>query len=183
MQLFEEGYGIPAHSYGTGTDSCVLDAQNFIERTSLIQAMALSGASIIGGAGQLEVAKTISPIQLIIDNDTFLMIKKLRQGFEINDDLFGYEELMDIKDGESFITTQHTLKYFRDTLRPEVFNRDTKAVWENKGSRDTTALANEVLERFRKEYLPVKVPDKILTAMDEVVQAADNTLAKNTRRW
>lgn len=178
MQLFEEGYGIPAHSYGTGTDSCILDSQNFIERTSLTHMMALCGASVLGGAGQLDVAKTISPIQLIIDNDIFEMTRRLKKGFVINDDTLGYKELMEIAEGESFITLDHTFRHFKDTVRLKTFNRDSKTVWENKGAKDSIAMAKEVFEQFKKEFVPREVAKEVLAAMDEVVIKADKKLVK-----
>jgi len=178
VQIFQDGYGIPAHSYGTGTDSNDLDSQNFIERTSLTQMMALSGASILGGAGQLEVAKTISPIQLIIDNDIFGMARKLVKGFEINDETLGYQELMDISHGQSFITLDHTFKYFKDAYRPETFNRDSKTVWETKGAKDTIAKAKEIFDALTKEYEHVSVVAEKLNAMDEILNKADKVLVK-----
>ena len=93
MQVFEQGYHIPCHSYGTGSDSMMLDGQNMIERTSLIHAMAFSDASILGGAGQLETAKTISPLQLVIDNEIFGIAKRLRSGLAVTDETLDFEEL------------------------------------------------------------------------------------------
>ena len=95
MDLFERGYNIRAHSYGTGTDSLCLDAQNFIERTSLIHAMAMSNASVLGGMGQLETAKTISPVQLIIDNEIMGIAQRLRAGLDVNDETIDWDELIE----------------------------------------------------------------------------------------
>ena len=178
VQIFQDGYGIPAHSYGTGTDSCILDSQNFIERTSLAEMMALSGAAILGGAGQLEVAKTISPIQLIIDNDIFGMAKKLVKGFEINDETLGYQELMDISHSQSFITLDHTFRHFKDAYRPETFNRDSKTVWESKGAKDTIARAKEIFGNIKKEYKPFSIAEDKLSAINEVLEKADKILVK-----
>lgn len=125
MQLFREGYGIPAHSYGTGTDSALLDAQNMIERTSLIHMMALSDADILGGAGQLDTARVNSPIQLIVDDAIFGIAQRLRRGLEIDDELLDWDELTgdpgDIADG--FIITEHTLRHYAEPTRTELFNR------------------------------------------------------------
>ena len=124
MQLFREGYNIPAHSYGTGTDSAIFDAQNMIERTSLIHMMAMSDADVLGGAGQLDTARTNSPIQLIIDNEIFGIAQRLRKGMNVDDELFDWEELTgdpeEIEDG--FIITDHTLRHYMDATRSELFN-------------------------------------------------------------
>ncbi len=121
MQVFEQGYGIPCHSYGTGTDSMQLDGQNMIERTSLIHMMAMSDASVLGGAGQLETAKTISPLQLIIDNEIFGIARRLRQGLEITDETLDFEELLEGDDEDGYLMSEHTMDHFREIHRPELF--------------------------------------------------------------
>lgn len=121
MQLFEQGYDIRCHSYGTGTDSMILDGQNMIERTSLIHMMAMSDASVLGGAGQLETAKTINPLQLIIDNEIFGIAKRLRRGLEINDDTLDFEELLAGNDENGYLTSVHTLTHYEGIHRPQLF--------------------------------------------------------------
>lgn len=121
MQAFEQGYGIPCHSYGTGTDSMLLDAQNMIERTSLIHMMAMSDASVLGGAGQMETAKTISPLALITDNEIFGIAKRLRSGLVIDDEALDFEELLEGNDGDGYLMSEHTLDHFHDMHRPELF--------------------------------------------------------------
>lgn len=121
MQVFEQGYGIPCHSYGTGTDSMQLDGQNMIERTSLIHMMAMSDASVLGGAGQLETAKTISPLQLIIDNEIFGIARRLRRGLAITDETLNFEELLAGDDEDGYLMSEHTMEHFREIHRPALF--------------------------------------------------------------
>ena len=148
MELFERGYNIRAHSYGTGTDSVVLDEQNFIERTNLIDAMAMSEASVLGGAGQLETAKTISPLQLIIDNEIFGIARRIRRGLDVNDETLDWDELIagaDREPGFSFLTSEHTFRHFTEPHRPDMFNRDSPVNWEMNGSK---TLLDKALEKF-----------------------------------
>lgn len=176
MQLFEEGYNIPAHSYGTGTDSFLLDGQCLTERTSLTHMLALAGASVLGGAGQLEVAKTISPLQLIIDNDIFAMTKKLLAGLEINDELLAWDEIMALTGKESFVDMDHTFEHFRDSLRLPTFNRDSRPNWEKAGSKDMLARAKDVYQTIKEKYEPITVPAEVLRHMDEIIKQADQQL-------
>ncbi len=150
MELFERGYNIRAHSYGTGTDSIILDAQNFIERTNLTDAMAMSEASVLGGAGQLETAKTISPIQLIIDNEIFGIAKRIRRGLAVNDETIDWDEIIsgiDRDPGFSFLMSEHTMRHFAEPHRPDMFNRDGVTNWQRGGSKD---LLDKALEKFQK---------------------------------
>ncbi|KNZ43613.1 trimethylamine methyltransferase family protein [Acetobacterium bakii] len=148
MELFENGYNIRAHSYGTGTDSMEMDAQNFIERTNLTDSMAMSAASILGGAGQLETAKTISPLQLIIDNEIFGIAQRLRRGLDVNIETIDSEEIFACLDKDptfSYLMSPHTNRHFMEPHRPDMFNRDGAVNWETDGCK---SLTDKALEKF-----------------------------------
>lgn len=121
MQVFEQYYNIRCHSYGTGSDSDKMDGQNMIERTSLIQAMALSDASVLGGAGQLDTAKTISPLQLILDNEIFEIAKRLRGGLDVTDETLDFEEILAGNDADGYLRSKHTRKHCRKLHRSKLF--------------------------------------------------------------
>ena len=151
MDIFQRGYGVPAHSYGTGTDSLTLDGQNFIERTSLIHAMAMSNASVLGGAGQLETAKTISPVQLIIDNEIFGIAQRLRTGLDVDDETIDWDELIagiDADPAFSFLMSEHTFRHYEEPHRPDMFNRDGVVRWERDGSKTLTQKAEEKFHKI-----------------------------------
>lgn len=146
MELFENGYGIPAHTYGTGTDSLSLDAQNFIERTNLTDELALSAATVLGGAGQLETAKTISPVQLIIDNEIFAIARRERRGLAVDDETIDWDELiagLDKDPSFTYLMSEHTMRHFTEPHRPDMFNRDGRVQWERGGKKDLVAKAEE----------------------------------------
>ena len=135
MQFFEEGYHIPAHTYATGTDSLTLDGQNLIERTSLAHMLALSGGSVLGGAGQIETAKTNCPLTLITDDEIFGIARRLRQGLVVDDETLDTEELFgdpaDLEDG--FIMTEHTMRHYKEFTRPALFSRVGVSTWRENG--------------------------------------------------
>lgn len=176
MQLFEQGYGIPAHSYGTGTDSLVIDEQNLAERAALIQMMAMSDASVLGGAGQLETAKTISPIQLIMDDELFGIAKELRFGLEMNDETIDYEELLQGEDGSGFLMSMHTFGHYMDIYRPELFNRDG---YQENLPNGTKTFLEKTMERYHKitseTVKPVLSPE-ILEEIHEIAVRAKEEL-------
>lgn len=181
MDLFERGYNIPAHSYGTGTDSLCLDAQNFIERTSLIHAMAMSNASVLGGMGQLETAKTISPVQLIIDNEIMGIAQRLRAGLDVNDETIDWDELIEGIDKDptfSFLMSEHTFRHFEEPHRPDMFNRDGVVRWEREGSKTLLDKAEEKYYALMAEKADYELPADKAAAVDEVLKKAHAALVK-----
>lgn len=182
MDLFERGYNIPAHSYGTGTDSLCLDAQNFIERTSLIHAMAMSNASVLGGMGQLETAKTISPVQLIIDNEIMGIAQRLRAGLDVNDETIDWDELIEGIDKDpafSFLMSEHTFRHFEEPHRPDMFNRDGVVRWEREGSKTLLDKAEEKYYALMAEEADYALPADKAAAVDEVLKKAHAALVKD----
>lgn len=177
MQVFEQGYGIPCHSYGTGTDSMQLDGQNMIERTSLIHMMAMSDASVLGGAGQLETAKTISPLQLIIDNEIFGIAKRLRRGLTITDESLDFEELLAGEDEDGYLMSEHTLDHFHEMHRPELFYKGYL--------RDVTDEERTLVDRAKALYMNlIKQPKAVVmsaektAAVHEIVEQATVELSQ-----
>jgi trimethylamine:corrinoid methyltransferase-like protein len=179
MQLFEQGYNIRAHSYGTGTDSLTIDEQNMIERTSLIHSMAMSDASVLGGAGQLETAKTISPVQLIIDNEIFGIAQRIRAGLEVTEESLAWNEIMtgvDLNPG--FIMSEHTLNHFAEAHRPDMFNRDGLAKWESSGSKTLLQLATEKYHKLMANPKTYALEQDKIEAIEAVLKKAHDALAK-----
>lgn len=169
-----------AHSYGTGTDSKALDAQNLIERTQLIDMMAMSDADVLGGAGQLDTARTNSPLQLILDNEIFGIAQRMRKGLVVDDEMFDWEELMgdpeELADG--FIITDHTLRHYADATRPALFGRGGVLSPERtEGEDPVMARYHEILEN------PVRMERSAenMAAIDEAVRCAVEMLAGKAR--
>lgn len=181
MQLFTEGYGLPAHTYGTGSDSIILDGQNMIERTSVAHMVALAGASVLGGAGQLEVAKTISPLQLIIDNDIFGMVKQLKAGLEINDETLAFNEIKGLTGREAFIAMDHTFRHFREVSSPQTFFRDTRRSWEEQGSKDLVERSKDIYASLQQNHHNFDLPENVSSAIEKIIQRADRAI-KRIRR-
>lgn len=178
MQAFEQGYGIPGHSYGTGTDSMTLDGQNMIERTSLTHMMAMSDASVLGGAGQMETAKTINPLALIIDNEIFGIAQRLRSGLAVNDETLDFEELLEGDDEDGYMMSDHTLDHFRDAHRPKLFY---KGFLRGVNDEEKTILdrARETYDAIMEKPIPHMMDDKTEKKVHEIVlQAAADLSAK-----
>ena len=176
MQVFEQGYKIPCHSYGTGSDSMLLDGQNMIERTSLIHMMAMSDASILGGAGQLETAKTISPLQLIIDNEIFGIAKRLRKGLAVDDETMNFEELLAGYDDGGYLMSDHTLEHFQEMHRPKLFYKGYL-----RGEQDEEkTLTDRALRAYRKlseKPVPCVLSEERKQAVHDIVLYAIRELS------
>jgi trimethylamine:corrinoid methyltransferase-like protein len=178
VQFLKAAFGLPTHNYGSGADSPVADGQSMCERAMLSMLMGLSGSDILGGAGQLEVATVVSPLQLIADNEVIGMVRRVAQGLTIDEDALACDVIAGTAPGDHFLTSKHTLKHCRSFHRPTVFTRTTREAWEREGRKD---LMDKCLERHRvlMSQTPRFAPSAAETeAADAIVKEADRRLTR-----
>jgi trimethylamine:corrinoid methyltransferase-like protein len=176
VQLIKAAFELPTHTYGIGSDSPVLDGQSTSEGALRSMTIALSGADILGAAGQLEVATTISPVQLAIDNEVLGMVKRLVAKIDIDDESMAWQELLNAEPGSQFLTNEHTLRHCREGLMPINFIRMTREGWHVKGRSDLVARVTEFCKNLLEKAEPVALPENMTKEMDSIVKRADTNL-------
>lgn len=172
-QFIKKAFGLPVHNYGTGSDSPVDDEQSIAERSMLITWMAASGLDILGGAGQLEVVTTVSPLQLILDNEVLAMARRMVAPILLDNEQLGWEVLTETSPGQHFLTSEHTFKYCRDGFSPQNFIRMTRDVWEQEKGLTLRERLREDYKRIRDLENPAAPSPELSREIDGIVKAAD----------
>jgi trimethylamine:corrinoid methyltransferase-like protein len=150
IQLMKHGFGLPAHTYGAGSDTPDVDVQSMAERVLLAQTVLLSGADILGGVGQLECATVFSPVQAVLDNEVGAMLRQFIRVPEVSDESLNWNEISSIRAGGHFLDSAHTLKYCREQLAPKAFLRQKRDGYEAAGRRTAFDQARDIaLELIR----------------------------------
>ena len=177
VQFIKQAFDLPTHNYGSGTDSPIVDEQSATERAMLTTWMAASGLDIFGGAGQLEVATTACPLQLIMDNEVLAMARKMVLPARISDEQLGWDVIVQTPPGQHFMTSEHTFKHCRDGFDPINFIRLARESWERKSG---TTLLERIREDYKRimasENTPMASPE-LVEEIDTIVLAADKKLA------
>jgi len=176
VQFIKAAYGIPTHTYGIGSDSPIMDGQCMSEGALRSMLIGLSGADILGAAGQLEVATTISPVQLAVDNEVFGMVRRMITNITFDDDSLAWTDLLTAEPGCNFLTADHTLRHCRDGLMPTNFTRMIREDWNKKEQGDLVARAAETCKDLLKKAGPLNLPEHVTREMDSIVERADKQL-------
>ncbi len=177
VQFIKTAFNLPTHNYGTGADSPIVDAQCMSERALLSMLMGMSGLDILGGAGQLEVATAVSPLQLIIDNEVLSMVRRTVAGYTIDDDQLAWDVITKTKPGDHFMLADHTVRHCRDGLDPINFVRVARDTWERQGAADLMARVLENYRDLMKRDNPGLLDAGPARELDGIVQAAKAKLA------
>jgi trimethylamine:corrinoid methyltransferase-like protein len=174
IQVMKQGFGLIAHTYGAGSDTPDVDVQSLAERALLGQAVALSGADILGGVGQLECATVFSPVQALLDNELGAMQRRYLRVPEVSDETMNWQEVPAIRPGGHFLESKQTLEHCRDQFVPRAFLREGRDDYEASGRRTAFDRAREICLDLMHRPWPEGLPnDDARREMAEVVAAAD----------
>lgn len=97
--------------------------------------VALAGAEILGGVGQLECATVFSPVQAVLDNEIGAMMRRFIRKPSLEREALNWDEMMRIRVGGHFLDSPHTIATCRDQLTPGVFMRRGRDDYEKSGRR------------------------------------------------
>jgi len=141
---------------GTNTgisDAIYPDSQSGVERGVTASLALLAGCNIFGHQGIVGADQGASLIQLYIDNETIDYIKRIKKGFEVNDNTLSFDEIKQVGIGGNFLVSNSTLNNFRkEVWLPKLFKRNNWETWEkeNKGIAERALKGvEEKLKNFR----------------------------------
>jgi trimethylamine--corrinoid protein Co-methyltransferase len=180
-QLLTEAYGLPVHTAGLTSDGFRTDGQAMVEHSLYALMVAASGAAVLGRAGELEAAKTFSPLQLIVDDEIAAALQRLRQlqgELTLEEASTAWEDILAVAPGGHFLETEHTLRHCREAFQPRLFARQSRDAWSSEGGR---ALIDRTLDRYRellagagrREIAPGRIEE-----MERIVADADRALVE-----
>lgn len=149
------------------TESMMVDSQSAYEKMSTGLMHALGGVNIIWGIGSMESELSISPEQMIIDNDIAGVIERIKRGMKVDDDALALGVIKKVGFKGNYLPTRHTMTNFRKEIRfSNLSNRYNRESWIARGSKSLEERAkNEVrniLNAKRKGYLGPEQRSKIM---------------------
>ncbi|OIQ59367.1 trimethylamine methyltransferase family protein [Neomoorella thermoacetica] len=178
-QFIKSAYNLPTHTYGFGSDTAITDGQGIAERTLLGAVVALSGVDIMGGAGQVETAKTLDPVTLVIDNELAGMSKILRKEITVDDEALALDDIFELSFGnDQFLTREHTLRHCRETFRPINFLHFNREIWLAKGGKEFYSRALEKYRAMKKDFGCKPLTKEVKQDMENIIAEADKHLCR-----
>ena len=178
-RFIREMYKIPTHINAMTTDSFIPDGQAQVERCLTGLTVAGSGADIIGRAGELEGAKTFSPLQLVADNSIAAMMKHLLKPMTLDNPSLSWEEIISVSAGGHFLEMPSTLDHCRDGFRSLLYINGSRNDWVAKGENDFISRAREkVMECWDVEPEGPHLDNAIKDEMDSIVRRAEQELCR-----
>ena len=147
--------GLPTHAYMGLSDAKIVDSQAGLETGMGAMMAALAGINVISGPGMLNFESCQSLEKLVIDNEICGMALRLVRGVEARSEQLGGDLYGDIYDGEHFVGSDETVRWFREEMlnTGAVIDRDTYDVWLSQGRKSTWQRAIEEVDRILRDHV------------------------------
>lgn len=168
-----KGFGFPVHAYMGLSDAKMVDYQAGFESAMGMTLAALAGVNVVSGAGMLDFESCQSLEKLVIDNEIASIAARLIEGVAFREEVLGYDVLKEFAYSKSFLTAEHTKRFFRkEAYYPSrVVDRSTRGKWEEGGSTSAAerahALVKEIISSPAQSIASTKLIEKLAAVMEE----------------
>jgi trimethylamine--corrinoid protein Co-methyltransferase len=131
------------------SDSKTLDYQSGLESGIGAILAGLSGINVISGPGMLDFESCQSMEKLVIDNEICGMAYRLIEGIAFRRETPSLELFKEEYLEKGFLTSPHTLKWFKDEVffPSQVIDRGNLGEWVKKGKKTAVSRASELVEK------------------------------------
>jgi len=165
-------YDIPSRALGGVTDSKIFDLQNGFERMQTLMLAAQAGINYITCAGTYEATLVEALELIVIDDELVGMVERALEGISVNEDTIGLDIIKKIatttEKGATFLGEKHTLKHMRKELYfPTLLDRNRRATWRKKGSKDIMVRAREKVDEILKTQKGPGLTSEVETKLAE----------------
>ena len=165
--------GLPTHSYMGLSDAKIVDVQAGLETGMGALVAALAGANVISGPGMLDFESCQSLEKLVLDNEICGMALRMLRGVEARRDRLAGDLYGDIYAGDHFLTSEETLRWFREEIYAAgpVVDRDAYENWVDLGKKSAWDRARLEVARILSSHTVDPLPDNLLKALMDVMKA------------
>ena len=166
--------GFPTHAYMGLSDAKTIDAQTGLEAGLGIILATLAGINVVSGPGMLNFESCQSLEKLVIDNEICGMAQRFIKGIEVTEESLAVDLFRRVGPHGNFLTTAHTLKWFRrDQFLPtEIIDRKDLQKWKQEGSLTIVDRAKKRVTEILTAHVHEPLPDECDNKLKHIMRSA-----------
>jgi trimethylamine--corrinoid protein Co-methyltransferase len=161
-------YGLPIFGLTGCSDSKVPDEQAAAEAAFSIILETMAGAQMAHDVGYLEGGMCNSIEQIVICDELINYTKHFMRGMEINDETLALDLIEEIGPDGNYLSTEHTLKHYKQDWYPKLFDRRNYDDWKARGEKTLRQRAQEKALKILETHKPEPLPADIQKQLDEI---------------
>jgi trimethylamine--corrinoid protein Co-methyltransferase len=164
-------YRLPIFSFAGCSDSKVFDQQASLESALWILMTSLFRGNLVHDVGYIESGLTTSFEQLVISNETIGLVRRITQGFAINEETLALDLIDEVGPGGEFLTSAHTLKHFKENWFPNLISRKPYENWVKDGRKDLGIRAKEKIKSILKTHEPRPLSEALQSELKKIIKS------------
>jgi trimethylamine--corrinoid protein Co-methyltransferase len=162
-------YGLPSFGLGGASDSKLPDEQAAAEAALTLLLESLAGINLVHDLGYLESGKCFSPQMLAVCDELAGHIRHFQRGIEVNDETLALGLIADLGPEGDYLSSEHTLRHFKDGWLPVLFDRHHFEGWVGAGKKSLRQRASERVEEVLQAHQPVPLPPQTRRKIEEIL--------------
>jgi len=154
-------YRLPTWGYAGHSDSCVMDEQAAADAAFSVLVALLAGHNLVHDVGYLEAGLTTSPEMIVFTAEVIAMMRRFVEGFSLDAEALALDVIHQVGPGGDFLTTQHTLRHFRELWESTLWDRQRADAWAAAGSRRLGDRLRDKTISLMESHHPEPLPDTV----------------------
>ena len=136
---------------------------------------------MIYGVGMLDSGMTWDYAQAVMQDEMVRMIVKAIQGIPLSDELMALDVIESVGPGGEYLTHTHTYNNMKQQSQVNLFDRNTRDVWQERGSKDIVEKSYEKAFDILENHQPEPLPGNVQTALNEIFKEAEIRAEKKAK--
>ncbi|MCL5257425.1 MAG: trimethylamine methyltransferase family protein [Chloroflexi bacterium] len=91
----------------------------------------------------------------------------------MNKETMAVDLINEVGPGGDFLSTEHTLRHYKENWFPSLLDRWNYDQWEQNGKKTMSQRANEKVREILETYEPQPLPEAVSERIAEIVRRAD----------
>ena len=172
-ELGQRFYHLPTWGFSGCSDAKLPDIQAGVDSSLWILWTALSGANLVHDIGYLESGMTCSYEMIVICDEIIGFVRRLLGGIQLTPETLALDVIDEVGPGGDHLSTDHTLRHFKECWYPKIFDRSSYQSWAEAGRPEAVTQARQAARDAIANHLPEPLPEQVSEALQDVVEAAD----------
>jgi len=149
-------------------------------------AAVMAGVDMLNMGGLLDALMTFDYAKAVIDDEIALMLKRIKQGFDVDEENLSLQVIAEVGPGGMFMEHPHTLARMRKTaLLPAIADRNSRQQWKERGALDAHARAltraRDILARNNPAVFSAEVDKRVRAEFKNLVPGTSTPLRARER--
>jgi trimethylamine--corrinoid protein Co-methyltransferase len=173
-ELGQRLYHLPTWGFSGCTDSKVPDMQAGADAGLWTLWTTLCGANLVHDVGYVESGMTCSYEMIVMCDEIIGFVRRLMGGIELGPETLALETIDEVGPGGDYLTTEHTLRHYKECWYPQLFDRLSHPAWAEAGSPSIVEKARAAARKAVSGHVADPLPVAILETLRALVAAADD---------